>query len=147
MLCAVVLCTFICGLCRVSNGSSKCSGSTCRQHECCVLFCLVLYYSVLLCARQLMLPANATSLFCRYPLGTWHKLCCSYVYCPNLFYDMLNYFVLCVVASSLCHIQNGYLLRRVMYCSVLCCSALYCIVLFCLDLWASIKQQIICFVL
>lgn len=150
LFCLVLYCSVLYCLAAYAASQTKTSSvlvTLADNMKCDVVCCGVLFCSVLFCARQLMLPANATSLFCRYPLGTWHKPCCSYVYCPNLFYDMLNYLVLCVVASCLCHIQNGYLLLFcVMYCSVLCCSVLYCLVLFCLDLWASIKQQIICFV-
>ena len=51
---------------------------------CSVLWCRVLYCFVLSYDRQLMLPANTTSLFCWYPLGTRHKkfavLCCVVLY-------------------------------------------------------------------
>lgn len=89
---------------------------------CCVMSCRVLLCAVLFCDDwQLMLPANATSLFCWYPLGTWHKLCI--VMCAVVFCVILNYPVLCVVASCLCHIQNGYLLFFAL------CSAFFYIIL------------------
>ena len=66
-----------------------------------------------------MLPANATSLFCWYPLGTWHKLCvvmCAVVFCVILNYPVLLCQALCSaimrysMLCGLCHIRNGYLL-------------------------------------
>lgn len=112
MSCGIMWCfALYCGLCRVSNGSSKCSGNTCRQHEmwCCVLYCIVLCCTVLSYDRQLMLPANATSLFCRYPLGTWHKkftVLCYVLLCPVRCCLMLLCAMICFVAYATCRMDT-----------------------------------------
>lgn len=110
MLCAVVLCAFICGLCRVSNESSKCSGNTCRQHEmqCIVLWCFVLSCRVMFC-RMLgnscclqMLPVCFVGI---HSVRDTRNLRCFVVLCYTLYCyvrrcDLLLCDILCFVAYA-----------------------------------------------
>ena len=77
-----------------------------------------------------MLPANATSLFCWYPLGIKHKLCIiMYIV---VFCDVLNYPVLCYDILLMPHIEwIPFASCYVLFCLVLFCLVLFCFAIFC----------------
>lgn len=123
--------------------------------KCDVVCCIVLFYAVLFypaignsCCLQ-MLPVYFYGI---HSVRDTRNLRCFVVLCYTLYCyvrccDLLLCDILCFVTYATYRMDTFCaVLCTILSCIILPCTVLFCYILFCPDLWASIKQQTICFV-